>query len=768
MERRLHSAPDERSSSGEGSTNDVSLASYGESESEVWTTGHISVELSGDGTVSPELDTAVLEAAGEAEIVQDSNQPHPGDRFGRYIILERLGRGGMGVVYGVYDADLDRKIALKLLRDNGRIAEGVTEGRARLLREAKAMARLSHPNVVTVHDVGTFAGRVFVAMEYVDGTTMTRWGRRPGLTWREIVEVFRKAGEGLAAAHAAGLVHRDFKPDNVLIGKDGRVKVTDFGLARAVESGHVDAEARVTIGDQRQIIDDLTQPGLVMGTPPYMAPEQGAGVPADHRMDQFSYCVAFFEALYGKRPFRGKTRAELRAQILEGRVREPPRGHQVPKWVHEIVLRGLVADPDRRWPSMDAIVERLKGRPRRKRRAVAGLVGAGVVGALSVGAVTFPDTHCPNPDERLQGIWDHDQRVEAREGLLATERPHGEDSWIRVERSIDAYTKTWKDQFSAVCNARQHTPQMAEVLGRREQCLDERLAEVSALVDLLANADVSVADQATWAASTLSELTPCTGSAMSWAMTNSADANDGRALRIALARAGIYARIGEPYRGLPLVHDVIERAKSNGDNSVTASASRLLGLLQARAGELDAAATSLEKAVLQATRTDQHRLAAEAANALITASGAKDYHEGLLWGWYAETAIERLEEHELEDADRHRQMGELYLSHGRLSEAQEQFEAASVRFREHLGDRHPALAHTLLALGQTLEQQGRTTEAMAQYSRALQIAQQAYGHAHPALLPVLEALTSAASRAGEDGLAEVYRGRTDHLRTLLQ
>src|SRR6185503_5153712 len=216
----------------------------------------------------------------------------PGETVGRYVVLECIGSGSMGIVYTGQDPDLGRRVALKVLRSDS--AGGSSGGaRRRMLREAQAMARLSHPNVVTIYDVGMHGDEVFLAMELIDGGTLREWLRRARRSWREIVAVFRRAAEGLAAAHAVGLVHRDFKPDNVLVGNDGRVCVTDFGLARPSAA----ASAERLAEPPPQGIDSMTRTGAIVGTPAYMAPEQIEGGAADERSDLFAFCVAFYEAL---------------------------------------------------------------------------------------------------------------------------------------------------------------------------------------------------------------------------------------------------------------------------------------------------------------------------------------------------------------------------------------------------------------------------------------------------------------------------------------
>src|SRR5262245_44538442 len=240
----------------------------------------------------------------------------PGIALEHYILIGKLGAGGMGVVYAAYDPKLDRKVAIKLLRPD---RVDPDQGRARMMREAQAMARLAHPNVIGVHHVGIWKDQVFVVMEFVDGGTLRQWLAEKPRTATELLGVFLQAGRGLAAAHAAGLLHRDFKPDNVLLGKDGRARVIDFGIARALQADRVagPSVAGVLVSEEATTASSgfpsssspktpleipLTRPGTILGTPAYMAPEQRRGLEASARSDQYSFCVALYESLYGERP----------------------------------------------------------------------------------------------------------------------------------------------------------------------------------------------------------------------------------------------------------------------------------------------------------------------------------------------------------------------------------------------------------------------------------------------------------------------------------
>jgi len=304
-----------------------------------------------------------------------SRLPAAGDKVGRYLIEERIGAGAMGVVFAARDPDLDRPVAVKLLRDHLGSGE---EREARLVREAQALARVRHPSVVAVHDIGTWNDRVFVAMELVEGATLRAWlsERRPG--WRQILSTLIEAGRGLVAAHEVGIIHRDFKADNVLVA-DNRVAVSDFGLARLAEVDDIALAATSAVPALA-----VTQTGALLGTPAYMAPEQMSGDRIGPAADQFAFCVAAWEALYGQRPFAGTSLAELRADIAAGRIAGPPRS-PVPRAIRQALVRGLAARPEDRHPSMAALLELLA--PRRRARRM--LVAAALVATAAIALVAW-------------------------------------------------------------------------------------------------------------------------------------------------------------------------------------------------------------------------------------------------------------------------------------------------------------------------------------------------------------------------------------------
>ncbi|MHB8876870.1 MAG: protein kinase domain-containing protein, partial [Myxococcaceae bacterium] len=448
---------------------------------------------------------------------------HKGSTLGRYVILERLGAGGMGVVYAAYDPQLDRKISLKLLRTDVVQGSSGGEARARLLREAQAMARLSHPNVIAVHDLGTIGEQVFFAMEYVDGGTLDHWRKEKPRSRDETLEMFVKAGRGLAAAHAAGLVHRDFKPDNVLVGKDGRVRVTDFGLARPAASTMTpqiplsrEDLAKIRAGTFAQDAP-LTQAGSLLGTPAYMAPEQLQGRPSDARTDQFSFCVALYEALYGERPLKGSTVAALTMSAELGLISPAPPDSKVPERLRRVLLRGLSSSPSARFPTMDALLTELSRLPAVARRglfagtalAVLLVAGASLTWVFSRGE---EPVLCNSAERRLAGIWDEARKKELHDALAGSAAPYAKESWASVERLLDARAGAWVALRNKACEeSRASGPD--DQVAHRMSCLGLRRTELAAMTRLLAEPGGANLQNAVDAAAALEDPGTCAAEA---------------------------------------------------------------------------------------------------------------------------------------------------------------------------------------------------------------------------------------------------------------
>jgi hypothetical protein len=361
----------------------------------------------------------------------------PGTHIGRYVVERLIGGGAFGAVYAGVDPELDRPIALKLLRSIS--AEQRADAEARLAREAQAMARVSHPNVVAVFDAGVWNGRVFIAMERVEGSDLSAWLKAAPRSVAKIIDVFRAAGRGLAAAHSVGLIHRDFKPANVLVGSDGRVRVSDFGLARAM-GAQVSELPAVPLSDDPDA--PLTQAGAVLGTPPYMAPEQHLGQDLDARTDQFALCASLYEALYGRRPFGGAY-PQLRDDIIHGRVRPPPPGARVPQTLQRIVMRGLEPLPGHRWPTLDALLSAL-GRDRSKVPRRLATASAALLGMLAIA---------------LLGDW----IVRAR--LYAVAR----ESFAAARARVDQTVRLRYEAFEALAELSTLVPAVRQVAAAKDQ-----------------------------------------------------------------------------------------------------------------------------------------------------------------------------------------------------------------------------------------------------------------------------------------------------------
>ena len=426
-------------------------------------------------------------------------------RIGRYMVLRELGAGAMGVVYAAYDPDLERKVAIKVLRAG--LRDGST-GAVRMRREAQAMAKLSHPNVAQVYEVGEHGGRLFMAMEYLDGVTVRTWLESQTRTWREVVEVYTDAGRGLAAAHDAGLVHRDFKPDNVMVRADGRVCVLDFGLSRAHATGSVP-----TLPGSDEDDPQVSREGALIGTPAYMSPEQLLHREADARSDQFGFCVALYEGLFGQRPFHAESLGALTVAVTSGRHTRVPRGHDVPVWVQRVLDRGLMRDPAGRWPDMHALLEALARDPARRRRrwiatglGIAGLVGIGYgVAVQRLGAAEV----CGGAAEELRGVWDDERRATISSALRATGVAYADGAATSVRVHLDRYAESWVAAHTRGCEAHRRGHLSAQAFDRRMVCLRERRADLAATIEVLAQTTRTTIAQAADAASGLPALARC-------------------------------------------------------------------------------------------------------------------------------------------------------------------------------------------------------------------------------------------------------------------
>lgn len=400
----------------------------------------------------------------------------PTDRtmIDRFRVLERLGAGAHGVVFAAEDPRLERRVAIKLLRRERSLGSDVDGcARARLLREAKTLAKLRHRNVVSVHEVGEHEGRVFLAMELVEGQTLSKWIAEGPHRTEEVVRIFLAAGEGLAAAHAAGLVHRDFKPANVLIDDAGQVRVVDFGLARAAGSNET-TRSDVSTGEQSEE-PHLTATGALVGTPAYMAPELLAGAGATALSDQYAFCLALDEAFYGTRRYSGRNVTELATNIALGKTASRPAA-AVPRHVRRVIERGLSVNPRQRFDSMEQLLAQLH-RPRNMPLWLP--LGAGGI-ALSLGGAAWIDAQhqrdidpCAGVDDALASTWNAKTRAAMKVAFERSGVVAPEERFASVAREIDGFAEHWAALADETCTLEYaETPPLGLVLTRRKTCLE--------------------------------------------------------------------------------------------------------------------------------------------------------------------------------------------------------------------------------------------------------------------------------------------------------
>jgi tetratricopeptide (TPR) repeat protein len=679
--------------------------------------------------VAAESDTADGATVSEWEHLQ------AGAQVGRYRISEVIGAGAMGFVLAAHDPELGRTVALKLLRVSGAAAEAL---RPRLLREAQALAKVSHPNVVAVHDVGSFGEHLFVALELVDGGTLTDWLCEPRSV-REIVSAFRQAGEGLAAAHAAGLVHRDFKPDNVLVGKDGRVRVTDFGLALHV----VDAGPTIAPIAVAGIVPRLTQTGMLVGTPGYIAPEQLEGHAADVRSDQFAFCIALFEALHGYRPFAGEDWPELRAALLAGRIERRAGGRRVPRWLEKIVVRGLRREPAERWPTMRPLLDALdRGSPITAPRVALGAGALAALGVLGVlGMRHHRETQCEAAGDAWASVWPDASAAALRARLGSTEVA------ATVDRAFRTYGAVWMEMTRASCKATEVAgTQSREVFVAREQCLQERRDYALALAHALLEGPPPKVDGALEVASSIPSVAECANPApLSISPANDARRRD---LQSRMAKATIDGYLTaktdpQPFQaladeahalGLPALesHALLLRARYDADEHTEEAA--------------------LQQSALSAFAAHDDAALADAWARLAFHAGfhAGRYDDSRQWAAYAQAALDRLGGDPAREAELLLSRGFALIFEGRAEEA----EAAMVRARELFvavhGEDYWRIVVADYGAGGAELAMGRLDDALRLYRRSRELARRVGGETSQAYISATDNEANALALMGRN------------------
>jgi serine/threonine protein kinase/tetratricopeptide (TPR) repeat protein len=530
--------------------------------------------------------------------------------LGRFRVLRTLGVGGIGVVYAAEDDLLHRVVALKMIRDEVLAREG---DRQRILSEARALARLSHPNVVQLHEVVSTPEAMFLVMEYVEGTTLLQWSRAERRSVAEILAVFASASRGLVAAHRADIVHRDIKPGNILIGEDGRVRIVDFGLARRARPAPlVDEDASTPVGADTPLSQSgatSVESGTIGGTPAYMAPEAFIAGEVDARSDQFSFCVTLYESLYGVRPFGSDT---LSGPESLRRAPTFPAAPLVPAEVRRLLARGLSARPAERFASMDEVTAILEPRPR---SLLLGLVAVLLLGAL-VGTVLSArgaGSRCVDPVGKFVGMWDDEGRESMRRGMLLSGKSFAGQLVEPVAQQIDRYVESWRAAHLAVCEASAAGELSSELLDRSMICLEQSRLALVGLVDQLERGDPYIVSAALELTHDLPDIAVCRDSERMRSRSPRSEEPRLAKVRSLLMEATAREWSGEASAAAALAEVALREARAIGDRGIESEVLQLRGRLRARdLGELAAGRLDLHDAIDRAADAGDDALAAYA------------------------------------------------------------------------------------------------------------------------------------------------------------
>ncbi len=740
-------------------------------------------EYSEEGTPSSSLCSASVEPltatrANEAALgsVVDSGMPPPGARVGRYVVLERVGEGGMGVVFAAYDDMLDRRVAIKLVHER----RDDEAWQTRIMREAQALARLSHPNVVQIHEVGEYAGRVFLVMEFVKGDTFKQrlcehvaddvslTHSTPDL--KSTLDLFVQAGRGLAAAHAAGLVHRDFKPANVLVGDDDRPRVVDFGLVASAGSAlegteKLDGETLHSRSDAPLALD-LTATGAVMGTLAYMSPEQLCGLPATPRSDQFSYCVALYEALHGARPFAGRTYKALRRNVNTNLRVPVSENRAIPQHVRAAIERGLKIEPRDRWPSMEELLEQLSRDPSQRRRRIFSVTS--VLALAGVGLLTRhvlerrAHARCDARGEAARDVWDS-ARAEIKSVFLGTGDPIAEDTWSRIDESLTTWADDWAGARARACLGARAGEELA---ARKEICLDRQATQYRGLLHALEQGERDTVVRAVRATAQLPRVRQCESA--SWLVLGTMLDEDGARgftrddTRTQLARARGFLYTGQYPNGLRLVERILEEDTSALGEAVSAEALLLRAQLLRKEGSIERAGEDARSAFYVAGRVGHDRVATEAAVTLLAISGTDlgNAEDAARWRPIAQMLLSRLGlEREALAGTFHLSAGAAYRRVGAYADAATHYQQAREIFAAALGAQDPALAQIENNLGSLRAEQGDKQGALEHLTRGLGLTSMALGSSHPDVAVYLGNIGTIYSMMGDYEKAIEYSRR---------
>lgn len=691
----------------------------------------------------------------DSNAATDAGPRAAGAQVGRYVVLERIASGGMGEVYAAWDPQLDRKVALKLVRADVVEQMGESQGRSRLLREAQAMAKLAHPNIVTVHDAGQVGNEVFVAMEFLDGSSLREYLAEHKPTWRETLRIFLEAGRGLAAAHEAGLVHRDFKPHNVLVTRSGRICVLDFGLARAAAAPLADeprehAGHHGTVDGNISVDSTLTAAGSVMGTPGYMSPEQYRGDVTSPATDQYSFCIALYEGLYGKRPFSAGTLDGLRAEAEAG-IGDAPRGAKVPRALFRVLKRGLAPKAGERYPSMAELLRALNRIYlfRTGKRGYAWLAaGLALIAFASAwatkGVITNP---CPSAQPRFDEIWNDRIGNEVRAAFAASGVSSADTAFSEADRLLRAWGSDWVSMQKDACEATNvRHEQSPELLDRRIACLSRRLDETRGLVSILKAADARVVIHSVEAAAALKPLQSCANATvlMSSARTPPPEliptldqVRPKIAQAITLTQAG---REDDAKRVLLSLATVVDDSGWEPLKAEYALACAQLHYARFEASDVVDRAHLAAKSALFAGDTEQ--LVSAWTLLSLVYSRLRQLEDAQRWADYAQAQLSQVGENtalaaEVEDAQYN-----MFLQRGDYAEAIKRAAKAKELFEKAYGPEHPRVAIMYDEIGWAQSWMGDQDAAVENERRAAEMIHRKFGDEHPLMARVLNHLAS--------------------------
>ena len=698
-------------------------------------------------------------------------------RIGRFQIEDFVGAGGMGSVYVAHDPKLGRKVAIKLLHA-GLVEEGSEGEHERLVREAFALAQLSHPNVVQVHDVGAHQGRVFLAMEYVEGASLRDWQRESRRSWRELVRMYCQAARGLVAAHDAGVVHRDFKPSNVLVGSDGRARVADFGLARSAGSSEpVDVGESSPGPEASPLQQSLTRTGAVLGTPAYMAPEQLAGQEVSDAADQWSFCVALWEALYGVRPFSADALRDHESQL-------PPCVGQRngPRSVRGALMRGLKRDPSARWPSLRSLADALESivGPRRLWPA---LSVTAVVAAAGAAFAAGDGDPCRVSTEAIDGVWGDEARTTLASSLEPLAPGVASHAVGAVLGDLDRFRGRWLDAKVDACKVglREDATSAARA-STAAQCLDLSLVRLGAAVDVLREADVATFAAADAMLDAVGDPQACVEIGLV-PVGNGELLSELEAARVELASgqppSDSLSRLlerdsslwDEPSPRVAVVaHELRGRARVQAGATERGVEDLLVAVRLAEANRLDRAAATLWLELVE-TATN-HLVSTEHATAWLDRADAAVARVGspgdLRLKFLRAAALVAREQKRWEEARRNINEAlaivplpvglagklKLELADVEVNTGSEDSGAAGMtrvldRFVEELGPSHPYVADARIYVGRLARQQGDLDAAKTHFEEATRIREEAYGLDSPRVSTPLMGLAAVLAGTGD-------------------